>query len=190
MEKSANYTPHLWQPVAESVHAKCRIYSVYRRRYQHPIRQSEDDFYVLKFSDWVLALPVTKDKQIILVNQFRFGADVLSWELPGGTLDEGESPEGGAVRELLEETGYVGNNPLHIGSCWPNPALQDNKSHFYLVRNCTYQQEPDWDEHEELEVRLFPLEEAFEMALDGRIHHTLSITALFFLKEYLQKNPL
>ncbi|OIO60414.1 MAG: hypothetical protein AUJ82_03115 [Verrucomicrobia bacterium CG1_02_43_26] len=185
-----NHTPHLWQPVGETVHSECRIYSVYCRRYQHPVRKSEDDFYVLKFSDWVLALPLTEDKQIILVNQFRFGSDVLSWELPGGTLDEGESPSQGVVRELLEETGYAGDAPLHIGSCSPNPALQDNKSHCYLVRNCTYMQAPNWDHNEELEIRLFPLEEAFEMALDGRIHHTLSITSLFFLKEYLQKNPL
>jgi 8-oxo-dGTP diphosphatase len=33
--------------------------------------------------------------------------DIPVWVLPGGGLDEGETPEGGAVREVLEETGFT-----------------------------------------------------------------------------------
>src|SRR5690348_17723357 len=31
-----------------------------------------------------------------------------AWTLPGGGIDFGEHPEAGALRELHEETGYVG----------------------------------------------------------------------------------
>ena len=48
-----------------------------------------------------------KDK-IILVKQFRYPINMFSIEFPAGLIDNGETPESTAVRELLEETGYEG----------------------------------------------------------------------------------
>lgn len=48
-----------------------------------------------------------KDK-IILVKQFRYPINMFSIEFPAGLIDEGETPEQTALRELIEETGYSG----------------------------------------------------------------------------------
>ncbi|HHH12452.1 MAG TPA: NUDIX hydrolase, partial [Candidatus Moranbacteria bacterium] len=40
---------------------------------------------------------------------FRPGPNCILNELPGGYIDENETPEQAALRELLEETGYKGN---------------------------------------------------------------------------------
>ena len=44
--------------------------------------------------------------RILLVGQHRYTLDQYSWEIPEGGVDEGESMEAGARRELAEETGY------------------------------------------------------------------------------------
>jgi len=46
--------------------------------------------------------------EIILQKQYRPPLDKVVIEVPAGLVDAGESAEQAAVRELKEETGYVG----------------------------------------------------------------------------------
>src|SRR5271166_3810757 len=46
------------------------------------------------------------EPRVLLERQYRYAADQVLWELPAGSIDQGESPLAGAKRELLEETGY------------------------------------------------------------------------------------
>lgn len=46
--------------------------------------------------------------EIILQKQFRPPVDKITIEVPAGLVDEGETAEQAAVRELKEETGYMG----------------------------------------------------------------------------------
>jgi ADP-ribose pyrophosphatase len=46
--------------------------------------------------------------EILLQKQYRPPVDKIMIEVPAGLIDEGETPEECAVRELKEETGYVG----------------------------------------------------------------------------------
>lgn len=57
----------------------------------------------------VVVVPVTEATgSLVLIRQFRvpLGRDVV--EFPAGLIDDGETPEQAAVRELAEETGYQG----------------------------------------------------------------------------------
>lgn len=65
-------------------------------------------------------LVVVREKEVLLVRQYRLLIDRLSWEIPGGRVDDGETPKEAAIRECLEETGVQCRNlkPLlsyHMG---------------------------------------------------------------------------
>lgn len=178
---------HPWEKVSERLHTTCRVFDVLSRRFRHPERGSEDDFYVLRSRDWVNVLPLTPDHQVVMVRQFRFGVQQMSWEIPGGVMDQGEDPLEAGLRELREETGYLPAKARLLGSIRPNPAIQENTCHFVLAEDVTLGAELEWDPHEELETRLFPIDEVYAMAHRGEIIHSLVINALFFFYPQLQR---
>src|SRR5687767_12953341 len=97
-----------WQALDHKTLLDTRIFSIRSTRFRHPVRLVERDFIVIDPPDWVNVVAVTPDQRIVLVRQFRYGADDFSLEIPGGVIERGEHPEIAGIRELQEETGYVG----------------------------------------------------------------------------------
>jgi ADP-ribose pyrophosphatase len=174
--------PALWEILERVTHADCRVFTIERKRCRHPVRQSENDFFSVHSPHWVNVLALTPDGQLVLVNQFRFGVEGLSLEIPGGLIDPGEEPLAAGLRELQEETGYVGRNARIIGTVWPNPAIMDNICSFVLVEDCELSSGSSWDHHEEIGVSLAPVDQVMEWARSGRIRHSLVLNALFYLE--------
>jgi len=134
--------------------------------------------------DWVNVIALTPDHQLVLVRQFRFGVDDFSVEIPGGVMDRGEEPVAAGLRELREETGYVGQNARIIGRVHSNPAILSNACHFVFVEQVVRSEQLQWDTDEEIEVVTAPVDEVFAMAHSGRITHSLVLDALFYFWPY------
>lgn len=171
--------PARWEILDRIEEVSYRVFSVVRKRCRHPVRGREDDFFVLESSDWVNVVAVTLDGRMVLVEQYRFGAEDLSLEVPGGLMDLGEGPVEAAERELKEETGFVGRRSRLLGSVRPNPAIQSNWCHIVLIEAVERLVDVNWDENEELAVQLPSVAEGFAMAHSGKITHALTLNALF-----------
>ncbi|MBU1205543.1 MAG: NUDIX hydrolase [Proteobacteria bacterium] len=149
-------------------------------RYRSPRTGRVHDFYLLESVDWVNIIPLTADEKVILVKQFRFGTNEFSLEIPGGMLDPGDDPANAASRELLEETGYAGDEPLLLGVVHPNPAIHTNRCHTYLIKNATFMNLPQPDSSEDIEVQSIPLAEIPWLIGEGKITHALVIAAFYW----------
>src|SRR3954464_2400409 len=156
---SSSSTPARWEKLGESTAVKTRVLDLLNVRYRHPVREVERDFVVIAAPDWCNIIALTPDGQLVLVRQFRYGTNDFSLEIPGGMIDPGEPPIDAAIRELREETGYVGTNVQVIGSVQPNPAIQNNRCHFVLIENAELRAPVGWDHDEEIEVQLAPVDE-------------------------------
>lgn len=178
--------PVAWVTRQDTFLADCRVFTVHTRRCYHPEREIEQDFSVIYSPHWIQALARTPEGSFIMVNQFRFGRECFSWEMPGGLVDPGEELIAAAARELSEETGYVGENPRIIGESSPNPAIQNNLVTFVLFENCRLVNPLAWDNNEELEVGIFTLEETDRMIEDGRIHNATALNALFYYQRHMR----
>ncbi len=180
---SAN-PPSRWEKRDASVIAVTRIFEVKSQRYWHPVRRIEKEFAVVQAPDWVNVIAVTPDGRLALINQFRFGLNGFSLEIPGGIMDQGEDPVAAGLRELREETGYGGKNARVIGIVHPNPAFQTNRCHLVLVEDAQRTGDLDWDDDEEIEVRLIPVDEVYALARSGTISHSLVLDGLFFFQPH------
>ncbi len=176
-----------WEELDSEQVADCRIFDILSKRFRHPKRKTEGDFYVIRPRDWVNVLPVTPDYEMVLVNQFRFGVKQTSWEIPGGVIDEGEEPVVAGLRELREETGYTTSKARLMGSVHPNPAIQSNSCHMVLAEQVRLTETLQWDEHEEIVTQSFPIRDVFEMARSGEIFHSLTLNALLLFYSEWEK---
>jgi ADP-ribose pyrophosphatase len=178
-----------WDVLKEKVLLDCRIYKVYERHCKHPSGK-EGDFYVIHTRNWVHAIPITTDGKIVMVEQYRFSSQKFHIEIPSGVMEVGENPIEAAQRELREETGYGGSNAHLIATACADPALINNTSYFVLIEDCQRVHELEWDHHEEIVTHLIPISEAIQMVMDGKIDHSLTINALFFLQNYSHKKKI
>ena len=71
--------------------------------------------------------------EILLVQQFRPPINAISVELPAGLIDPGETPEAAAIRELEEETGFIGVGCSVSGRLCMTPGLSDEMVHLAVV---------------------------------------------------------
>ena len=137
-------------------------------------------FVYLDCPDWVNVIAITKDKQIVFVEQYRHGIREITSEIPGGLCDPGEDPLTTGLRELAEETGYVGSRAQLIGTVQPNPAYQNNRCRTVVVHDVERVQEQKLDEHEEIVIRLLSLQEIQARIIDGRIQNAMVVAAFHF----------
>jgi hypothetical protein len=96
-----------------------RIFRIRYDDYRFEPSGSERDFVVLECPDWVNVVPVTDDGRIVLVRQYRHGIQKTALELPGGVIDDGESPEGAALRELAKRPVMFQKPSSHSAACIP-----------------------------------------------------------------------
>ena len=146
------------------------------------------DGFVLEYGDWATIVALTKEQEVVLVRQYRHGAQKVILELPGGAMeDRDESPLQAARRELLEETGYASDQFIQVGCVSPNPANQTNLIYSFLALDAYQAGSQDLDETEEIEVVLKPLEEVIAMAKHGELLQSMQVSALFFTLAYLDR---
>ncbi|MCS7080721.1 MAG: NUDIX hydrolase [Chloracidobacterium sp.] len=168
-------------PPEPMVHAK--VFTLYRERACPPDAEVSDvtaqNFYVLHAPTWVNIIPITPTGEVVLVEQYRHGIDQVTLEIPGGMLDEhyDGSPAAAAAREMAEETGYVAASIEPLGYCHPNPAIQNNRCFSFVGRGAQKLKPTHFDQHEELAIRLVPLQDIPTLIREGRITHALVIVA-------------
>lgn len=135
----------------------------------------------------VVIVPLLKSDQgeeILLVRQYRYPPAELTWELPAGTLEEGESRLECARRELAEETGHGGGKWDRKVDLFTSPGYSDEVLTLFIAEAVEPLGEAEGQESpqdEKLRARSFSVERILEMAGEGRLRDGKTLAGLFFL---------
>jgi len=177
--------PRPWKVITSKRDASYRVFSIRTDRARSPRTGKEHDFFILESSSWVNVIPLTPEDEVIMVRQYRHGIQGVTLEIPGGLVEDSDSPEEAAGRELYEETGYRASEMIPLGSVHTNPAIQNNECYTFLARGVFLGGGQSQDEKEDIEVVRRPLSEIPNLIRNGEITHSLVLAAFYrFFMEY------
>ena len=162
-----------------------RHFRVRRDWSRSPEDQELRDFYVLDMPDWVQVVALTPEGDFVMVEQFRHGTRRVTIEFPAGIVDPGESPLECAVRELEEETGYVGGEAEVVGDVDPNAALQNNRLHIVVIRGCRPGGQRNQDPREWIRPRVVGPDEVDRLMEEGAFRDAYGIIAWDFYRRHV-----
>ena len=132
---------------------------------------------VVRHAGSVAVLAVQDDGTIVLVRQYRYPVDDYVWELPAGRLDEGESPEEAAQRELQEEIGFKAGTLRRIAFFHTTPGFCDESMHVFRATGLRASK-AEGDEDERIEVQAFSLADLEAMIDRGEIREGKTLVAI------------
>jgi len=121
----------------------------------------------------VSVLALTGDDRVVMVRQFRPGAERMVLSLPGGLVDTGEDPVSAGLRELREETGYHSTAVSLVASV--DPPSHTRPRHTVFARDCALVGDQHLDELEDIEVVLVTITELRVQLSTGRLGTTEQI---------------
>ncbi len=171
--------PKAWDVLSTRYDRSFRVFRLRTDRARSPRTGKDHEFFILESPTWVNVIPLTPKEEVVLVRQYRHGTREVTLEIPGGVMEEGDTPEGAARRELREETGWREERMTSLGYVLPNPAIQNNRCYTFLAANVVPAGVQEQDDKEDIEVVLRPLADIPGMIRDGEIRHSLVIAAFY-----------
>ena len=134
---------------------------------------------VIRHARSVVLLPIPEPGHVILVRQYRYPVNRWLWELPAGSVDEGEEPDAAARRECHEEIGQVPDTIVRLAALYPTPGYCDEEMIFYRLSGLSVPPEAAViDEDEDIEPRTFRIADAREMIRRGEIVDMKTVAGL------------
>lgn len=131
----------------------------------------------------VAIVPITEEG-VILERQYRHAVGKTIWEIPAGTLEEGESSLDAAARELEEETGYFPGKLEELAHFYVAVGYSTEIIRLYMATDLT--RKPSRQEADEsIESLVVPLSEALRMVESNEIEDAKTIIGLLLAKDRL-----
>ena len=145
-----------------------------------------DDYYVRESRGFSAVFALTPDGGVVLVRQFKYGIGRVVLELPSGFVDEGESPQDAAVRELAEETGYLAESMEFVCTFVPDPTNSTTLMHLFLARNARPELEQKLDATEDIVVEVVTLDRLRGQLRAGEIDSATQAAAIYTMLDLLR----
>ena len=138
----------------------------------------QQKFHFLGQQDYVAVLAVTKDRKLVVVQQYRPAVEAVTTELPSGLREANEEADVTAARELEEETGFVPIRPLELLGCVrPDTGRLENSLWCFFAPDVRRAQ--DWTPENGIQTFLLDPAEVVEQVQNGSFNHALHIAVIY-----------
>ena len=163
------------------------VYSGYReilgKKFELPDGSIADYEIIHSKVEVVTIVAFDENNSLILVKQFRPGIEKVIIEFPGGGCFKNESLIDSAKRELLEETGYITDDIIEVGS-YHVDSVSDTLYHAFLAKNCKKISKQELDKTEFIEIVSMSQLEYEQYFKENRLS-AINLLSYFLAKPYI-----
>lgn len=136
-------------------------------------------WFIMDFPDWINVIAITKEGEMVMIDQYRHAIGETHYELVAGVVDEGEEPLHAAQRELMEETGFGGGEWSEFMVLSPNPTNHSNMSYTFLATGVERISDQQQEATEDIHVHVMTREDVLELLNNGEIIQALHAAPLW-----------
>ncbi|MEM1312137.1 MAG: NUDIX hydrolase [Patescibacteria group bacterium] len=167
-----------WQTLETKTIFDSKFLKVYQDEVRLPNGNIINDYTLVEKPSVVVIVAIDSHNNLIVLNEYKHGAKEYLNVLPAGHLAKGENSLEAARRELLEETGYSGENFSELGVLYDYPSKDVHKVNVVLVKDIKKVTEENHEETESITYKLVPLGKVKQQILNKEWKSTSSISAL------------
>jgi ADP-ribose pyrophosphatase len=132
-------------------------------------------------------VPFISRTEILAIKSYRHIVDSVQIEVPSGYIENGESPQHAAIRELKEETGYGAKRMVSIGSYTLDYSMFEQTGHIFVAYDLIKGVQ-SLGNMEKIELTILTINEMSRLLFDGKIINAASIVALYKAIDYHQRS--
>lgn len=141
---------------------------------------------VVEIQPGISIIPVDEDKNLYLIEEFKYALEEYSIEAIGGGIDQEDSlPKQAAQRELKEETGIEAKEIKNLGRYDPITELIDSPQFLFLAKDLKFGKQ-NLEVSEEIEVKKIHLDKAIEMVMNSEITEGKTCSLILKIDKYLK----
>ena len=180
--QKANSASLMWQKIKEEI-----TYQGWRDMLRRTFRLPDGkiaDFDIVRNGDYVTIAAFTKNKEAILVQQFRPGPEMNLLSFPEGYIDPKEKPEDAARRELEEETGYRAGKIIFQKVF--RRAYSTETRTCLLAIDCEKMTDQNLDKTEFIDVQLYALSDFKKLLADPDNQQLTTVDSGYLALNYLK----
>lgn len=171
-----------WKQISSRVVYQNPWMTVQEDRVQLPNGRTTIYGVVTPVNNFVGVVPLLDPASVVLVRQYRYTQQEVTWEIPSGAFHPKESPTQAARRELREEAGYQAGRLALLSVMRSNKAFMRDLGHIFLAEDLSASHAA-CDATEEIECSVMPLREALAMVARHEITDCVSIIGLLLASE-------
>jgi len=164
----------------ESILVKKPWLEVFQEEIRLPDGKVVPDYYEIEMPHYTSVFAVTEEQKIMVLRCYRHAIGEVTLTMPGGMIEEEESPLEGIQREFLEETGYIAKEWKQLGTFIGNSTRGCGTYHLFFASGAKSLQKPDSGDLEELELLLWTPEDV-EKAINDKKVQSLGVLSMLML---------
>ena len=170
-----------WQPGAVRNRVDNPYFSVVTQEVTAP-DGSDRLYHIVQFPRPAIGVVVRRGADFLLLRQYRFIVDEYVWAIPSGGVEEGESLEQAAMRELREETGLTAGSLRLLMKCYASYGCSNQQFVIFLAEQLqSIEGGNGHDPNEVISWRWFTREEVVHMVRANEIVDNLSLSPILLV---------
>lgn len=175
-----------YKRIKQEIAYRAHVFDVYNDYLELPDGR-EVVYDLIKHKAGACVLPVMDNGDIVLVKQYRNSIDAVTFEAPAGFIDEGETPDEAAARELREETGYMAEKLIYVTKAVLAIGTSDEQTYIYIGKELNKGRR-NLDDNEFIDCERIDILKAEDMIRTGVVVDSKTIIAIYAYKNMILKS--